>query len=145
MKKAVWEVTVVESLGPELKRKIRRILKPYLNVSQRYGNCELCGGETSWLLNNHLVCPLCSVKYDFVKETFLPDACEVCGYQGEWVCGAQGEHSLCHRHRDAWGKWKKRDVLLEGYHKLPPAERGFLWDQCFNTFVEEMKAEAGVK
>lgn len=128
----------------KLQRKIKRILKPVLSVAghHRYGKCELCGIETSWQINGHFVCPVCCLAQGFVGKEYDYGSCEICGKTGEWVCGEEDQYSLCHRHRDAWLDWKKRDFILGiDFHELPEAEKDALWDKCFNTFVQEAKAE----
>lgn len=126
---------------PEIQKKIKRILKPVLSVlgGRQYKPCDLCGTETSWTINNHPVCPQCSVKYGFIKASWLPDACEVCGRQGEWVCGKNDQHPLCCRHRDAWFDWTKEVSLPRGWDRLPEDEREATWEKRFSDFVQEMK------
>jgi len=124
----------------KLQKKIKRILKPHLSVAGGYGKCELCGAETSWQINNHFVCPVCSIKHNFVSKGHDYGPCEVCGRQGEWVCGSEDQHPLCHRHRDDWLRWDtNRKYLLKGYEKLPEAEKKLVWEKCFNTFIQEAK------
>ena len=124
---------------PELCRKLKRIMKPHLSVG-RVSKCELCQTETSWTANNRPVCPKCQGEYGFVNKNWLPDPCEVCGNQGEWVCGENDKHSLCHRHRDSWFDYTKEVPLPRGWDKFPKDEKGAAWDKRFNDFVLEMKA-----
>lgn len=125
---------------PEIQKKLKRILKPILSVLHRqYKPCYLCGTETSWTVNNNPVCPKCQVEYNFTKADRIPDACEVCECQGEWVCGKNDQHSLCCRHRDAWFTWTREPFLPRGYAKLPEEERNIAWEKAFTTFIQEMK------
>jgi len=123
-----------------IEKKIKRILKPYFDVAgHRYGKCELCGAETSWLINHHYVCPVCSVAHKFVTKAYDYGPCEVCGRAGEWICGNQ-EHVLCHRHRDAWLDWGvTRDFMLKDWEKLPKDEKHITWEKCFDAFIQEAK------
>ena len=126
---------------PEVQKKLKRILKPVLSVlgGRQYKPCDLCETETSWTVNNRPVCPKCQVVYNFVKADRIPDACEVCGAQGEWVCGKDDQHSLCCRHRDAWLDWTKEPFLPRGYDKLPEKEKDIAWEKGFALFIQEMK------
>ena len=125
----------------KLQRKIKLILKPVLGVigGRRYEKCKLCGAETSWTVNNHPVCPKCCSKYGFAQGYLIPGACEICGAQGEWVCGKADDHSLCHRHRDAWFDYSKEVPLPRGWDKFPEDEKDAAWDKRFGNFIQEMK------
>lgn len=124
----------------KLEKKIRRILEPYFNIAgRRYGKCELCEAETSWLINNHSVCPVCSLAHGFVTKAYDYGPCEVCGRPGEWICSPK-EHALCHRHRDAWFDWKvDRNFMLKDWEKLPKDEKDIAWEKCFGAFIQEAK------
>jgi len=132
------EIKVIGVDDPLIKRRLKRVAKPDLGVGH-IRPCLLCGKETSWTVNKHPVCPLCQAKYGFIKKDWLPDPCEVCGAQGEWVCGDEDQHSLCHRHRDAWYDYTKEVPLPRGWDKLPEEEKGATWEKRFNDFVQEMK------
>lgn len=134
------EINVIGVDDSLIKRRLKRIAKPDSGV----GNirpCLLCQNETSWTVNNYPVCPLCQARYGFVKKNWLPDACEVCGRQGEWVCGKDDQHSLCHRHRDAWFDWTREPFLPRGYDKLPEDEKDIAWEKAFAEFIQEMKSQ----
>lgn len=135
------EINVIGVDDPLLKRRIKRILKPVLSVlgNRRYEACLLCGTETSWTINNHTVCPICSIKYGFMSKGYDLGSCQVCGRQGEWVCGKDDQHSLCHRHRDAWFDYTKEVPLPRGWDKLPEEEKDATWEKRFNDFIQEMK------
>jgi len=132
------EINVKGVDDPLIRRRLKRISKPDLSVGN-IRKCLLCGLETSWTVNSQPVCPLCQGKYGFVKKDYLPDPCEVCGAQGEWVCGKNDQHSLCWRHRNAWFVWTKEPFLPRGYHKLPENEKDIAWEKAFATFLQEMK------
>jgi hypothetical protein len=101
MAKKVWRVEVEHTLEPEVQRMLRRVLKPDLSVAGSPGKCVFCEEKTTWTINKCYVCPRCNAKYGFMREDYLPDPCEVCGAQGEFVCGEHDEHSLCFRHRQS--------------------------------------------
>ena len=126
---------------PEVQKKLKRILKPVLSVigGRQYKPCGLCGIETSWTINNHPVCPLCSIKYGFLTKAYDYGPCEICSRQGEWLCGKDDQHSLCCRHRDAWFDWTKEPFLLRGYHNLPEEEKDIAWEKGFALFIQEVK------
>lgn len=79
-----WEIAVKDNVEPEIRKKIRRILKPYHSVG-RPQNCLFCSIDTTWTINDKPVCPKCAVEYGFLDKGWLPDPCEVCGRQGEWL------------------------------------------------------------
>jgi len=132
------EINVIGVDDPLIRRRLKRISKPDLGVGN-IRKCLLCGVETSWTVNSQPVCPLCQGKYGFVKKDWLPDPCEVCGEQGEWVCGSNDEHSLCHRHRDAWFQWTRQPNLFPGRDKMSDAEWHEAWERVWSRFVREMK------
>ena len=140
-----WEIVIAPDLDAEVRRKIRRVLKPVTSVAPNPGGCVFCDEKTTWTINNKLVCPRCSAKYGFVNPKWLPDACEVCGQQGEWVCGKDDQHSLCWRHRDAWFSWTREPFLPRGYDKLPESEKHAAWEKSFATFIQEMKTREGIR
>ena len=133
-----WQVAVSGKLDFETRRKIRRLLQPVFSVDVP-GKCLFCGILTTWTINNKPVCPNCHVKYGFVKKDRVPDPCEVCGTQGEWVCGKDDQHSLCFRHRDAWFDYTREVPLPRGYDRLPEDEKDIAWEKRFSDFVQEMK------
>ena len=125
----------------DLRKRIKRILRPVLAVGPGHQKCELCGEQTSWTINNKFVCPRCSVKYEFLTKAYLYDPCEACGKQGEWLSGGSRQHSLCYLHRDAWFHWRGREGKLAGFQ---PGDEAFevMWQRVFAIFVKEMQEEA---
>ena len=136
----LWEVAVKDSVEPEIRKKIKRLLKPVLSVHLP-GKCQFCGTDTTWTINNKPVCPACHVKYGFVSKDRIPDPCEVCGRQGEWCTEGDPIHSLCYIHRDAWFDWTREPFLPRGYWKLLENERDIAWQKAFAEFIQEMKAK----
>ena len=135
----LWEVVVRDSIEQEIRRKIKRLLKPTHSVG-RPQNCLFCGVDTTWTINDKPVCPKCAVGYEFLGEQWLLDPCEVCGKQGEWATDGDPQHFLCYIHRDNWLSWDTdRNYLLKGSEKLPEVEKHLVWEKCFNTFIQEAK------
>lgn len=132
------EINVIGVDDPLIKRRLKRIAKPGLRVGH-IRTCLLCQKETSWTVNNYPVCPLCQAKYSFIKRDYLPDACEVCNAQGEWLCGNKDQHSLCFHHRDAWFEWTRQPFLPHEYDKLPEDQYHVAWKKAFAAFIQEMK------
>lgn len=139
--KKSWKVEVVKSLEPEVQKKIRKVLKPDLSVAGRPGKCIFCEYETTWTINKQYVCPKCTGKFGFANPAYLPDPCEVCRGQGEWVCGRKDEHSLCWRHRDEWFEFTKQPRLFPDQKKVSDEEWSQSWDKVWARFIQEAKSE----
>lgn len=125
-------------LDKKRERLIKKILTPVLGVGRGYEPCKLCGEETTWTVNNHRVCPRCTVELGLAKKDHVPDLCEICGKQGEFVCGEPELHSLCCRHRDEWFRFPKFEL---GGLKGEAPEFDDAWDKCFSRFVSTLKGE----
>lgn len=136
----VWKIEVASTLDPEVQKIVRKVMKPDLSVAGNPGKCVFCEEETTWTINKRYVCPRCNAKYGFIRQDYLPEPCEVCGAQGEWVCGEKDEHSLCFRHRDAWFDFSKSDLNMAAYRQAPETEKGRAWDKCFADFIQRAKA-----
>lgn len=137
--KKLWKIEVSDTLTPEVQKIIRKVLKPDSSVAGNPGKCIFCGEETTWTINEQYVCPRCSGKYGFINPDYLPDPCEVCGAQGEWVCGANNEHSLCFRHRDAWYDFTRSELNMAAYNQASKADRSVAWDKCFADFIQSCR------
>ena len=133
-----WVISANDKLEPELKRKLRRLLKPILSVG-RPGKCEFCGMMTTWIINKRLVCPACHVKYGFLPQWKLPDKCEVCDGQGEWCPQGDPQHSLCYIHRDKWHHWEIPELKFIDSRKQPE-KWNQAWEAGWAKFVSFMKA-----
>ena len=142
MSKKLWGIVVNNEIEPEIRKKIKRLLQPVDSVRQP-AKCYFCETMTTWTINKKNVCPVCSVKYCFIKECYIPDACEVCGKQGEWCTEGDLIHSLCYIHRDAWFKWDLPELKCVDSKK--EREKWLqVWDEGWNNFVATMKTKAGM-
>lgn len=133
----LWEVVVSDKVEPELRKKIKRILKPTRSVG-RPQKCLFCGVDTTWTINDKPVCPKCAVEYGFLDKGWLPDPCEVCGRQGEWWTEGDPGHFLCYRHRDEWFHWKTPELEFLDLEKQPD-KWNKAWEEGWSRFVAFMK------
>lgn len=140
--KKLWLIAVYDIAGPELQRKLRRILRPVDGVGNSLP-CELCGKVTTWTINSHPVCPGCCAKYGFVAKDRLPDLCEVCGEQGEWCTQGDPVHSLCYKHRDGWFHWTIPELEFAN-NKKQPEKWNRIWEEGWTKFIAFMKEEPSV-
>lgn len=137
MSKKPWEIIVSKEVEPDIRKNLKRILRPELSVG-RPRNCLLCGTDTTWTINGQPVCPACHVKYGFISADRVPDLCEVCGRQGEWCTDGDPVHSLCWRHRDAWFHWSMPELGLFN-KKIAPEKWHQVWEEGFARFVAAIK------
>ena len=135
----LWEIVPSDKLDAEVRKKIKRLLRPVLDVRQP-DKCYFCATETTWTINKKHVCPACSVKYGFANDYRIPDPCEVCGRQGEWCTDGHPVHSLCFVHRDGWFHWKKPE-LDNIDSKKEPEKWHQAWDEGWARFVACMKEQ----
>ncbi|GAH56941.1 unnamed protein product [marine sediment metagenome] len=138
-----WEIVVSDKIEPQLRKKVKRLLKPVLSVAGSPAKCELCGTDTTWTVNNRRVCPACNVQYGFTPGYVIPDACEVCGKQGEWCTDGEPIHSLCYIHRDVWFRWKNPELEFID-HKKQPEKWHQAWEEGWAKFIAFMKETASV-
>lgn len=140
--KKLWEIVVSDKVEPGVQKKIKRLLRPVNSVGRPWP-CLFCDIETTWTINNQAVCPSCSVKYGFASKDRIPDACEICGKQGEWCTEGKPIHSLCFGHRDEWLHWEQPELRHIDSTKQP---KRWLkaWDECWARFVACMKEKASV-
>lgn len=141
--KKPWKMDVDSKVEPMARKMLRRVLKPILDTTSFAKKCLFCEGETSWRINERPVCPRCTTKYGFVKEEYLPNPCEVCGGQGEFVLGENCEHGLCWRHREVWFDWCRQPNLLPDSNKMSKEEWSKAWDEVWARFIKEAKIQAG--
>jgi hypothetical protein len=139
--KKLWEIVVKDTESPEIRRKLRRILKPVDGVGNS-NPCDLCGEKTTWTVNSRPVCPRCCGRYGFVPQDRLPDPCEVCGKQGEWCTQGDPVHSLCFRHREDWFRWKRPELEFID-SKKEPEKWEKAWNKGWAEFVAFMKENPG--
>ena len=137
----LWEVVVKDSVEPEIRKKLKRLLKPVLSVN-RPDKCWFCGTDTTWTINDKPVCPACHIKYGFMPKDRVPDPCEVCGKQGEWCTEGDPIHSLCYIHRDAWFRWTSPELGFIDSRKEPEKWHQ-VWEEGWNKFIACMKEKEG--
>jgi hypothetical protein len=135
----LWEVVVSDKVEPEIRKKIKRLLKPTHTVA-RPQNCLFCGVDTTWTINDKPVCPKCAVEYKFLGEQWLLDPCEVCGKQGEWATASDPQHFLCYTHRDEWFHWEIPELEFIDSKKQPD-KWDKVWEEGWSKFVAYMKEE----
>ena len=140
--KKLWEIVVSDKVEPEVRKKLKRLLRP-VDSAGRPEKCYFCDTETTWTINCKPVCPACSVLYAFIKEDYLPDPCEVCGKQGEFCTQGDPIHSLCYKHRDDWFKWKMPELAFID-SKKQPEKWSQVWDEGWARFIALMKEREGV-
>ncbi len=133
----LWEVAVKSSVEPEIRKKIKRLLRPVLSV-QIPGKCLFCSVTTTWAVNNKALCPACHIKYGFIKKDVIPGPCEICGLQGEWYTDGEPIHSLCFIHRDAWFRWKNPELDFVDKEKMP-VKWCQVWEEGWSRFVTYIK------
>ena len=131
--KRSWEIVVKESVDFDLRRRIKRVLRPTFGIATP-GKCAFCSTPTTWTINNSHVCPACSVVYGFMSADRIPDLCEVCGKQGEWCTEGKIVHSLCFTHRDTWFRWTRAGQGKLEYEKNPDLWEA-AWEKNFAEFI----------
>ncbi|MBA7660377.1 MAG: hypothetical protein GH143_02540 [Calditrichaeota bacterium] len=136
-----WELVVKDSVEPDIRKKIKRVLRPARSVGNPQ-KCLFCGIDTTWTINDKPVCPKCSVEYGFLDKGWLPDPCEVCGRQGEWWTDGDPQHFLCYRHRDAWFHWTTPELDLID-QEVNPERWHQAWVESFGRFIACMKEREG--
>ena len=138
----LWEIAVSDKVDPEVRKKLKRLLRPTLSVTGP-AKCYLCGTETTWAVNNENVCPACNLKYGFMPDYAIPDSCEVCGRQGEWCTQGDPVHSLCFIHRDQWFHWKTPELDYIDSRK-EPEKWCRAWEEGWTRFIACVKEQVSV-
>jgi hypothetical protein len=134
----LWKITVSDKADPEVAKKLKRVLKPFHDISQRPQKCLFCGVETSWTINDKPVCPKCSIDHGFLDKGWATDPCEVCGQQGEWWTEGKTPHFLCHIHLHDWFHWKIPELdFIDG--EVDPEGWSKAWGTGWNRFIAHMK------
>lgn len=139
--KKPWKMDIDSKVEPLAKKMLQKVLRPVLGIASDGKKCLFCEEETSWTINEHHVCPRCTANYGFVKKDRLPDPCDVCGGQGEFVMGDDCQHSLCWRHRQAWFDWCKQPNLFPDLKSMPKKEWHKAWEEIYARFIKEAKGE----
>jgi hypothetical protein len=135
-----WKIVVKDSIDSDLRRRIKRVLRPTFGIALP-GRCSFCSTQTTWIINSSHVCPACSVIHGFSTAARIPDPCEVCGQQGEWCTQSGKVHSLCFTHRDTWFQWTSGTWQGKPDYKKETNLWELAWEENFTKFIISSKAQ----